>query len=299
MSSDADNRPRRRWRRVAAGLLIVIALVYGAVTAVAYLNQDRFVFVVDPRPFPLAEAGLEGFTEVAVPTPDGERLVGWWRPPPPGQGAVLYFHGNAGGLRYRAERLDAIAEAGMGALVLAYRGYSGSSGRPSERALLADARTAYAWLAERTPAEKTALFGESLGTGVAVALAAERPVGGLVLDSPYASMTRLGERLLPGLPVRWLTTNRFNSEARIADVEEPMLFVHCDGDATIPIGEGRRLYARAKAPRVFDAVPGCGHIGAWYDDPTAKARMIAALQAFTQGRPWPDGSKRSTALTGG
>lgn len=287
MEPGQRSRVKRRRALWVVGAVLAAACIYGAVAAAFYLNQHRFVFVTDPRPFPLAEAGLAGFAEVVVPTPDGERLVGWWRPPPVGDGAVLYFHGNAGGLRYRAERLDAVADAGMGALVLAYRGYSGSTGRPSERALLADARTAYAWLAERTPAEKTALFGESLGTGVAIALAAERPVGGLVLDSPYASMTRLGERLLPWLPVRVLNSNRFDSESRIGRVSEPMLFVHCDRDRAIPIAEGRRLYARATAPRAFVAVTGCEHITAWNEDPPARARMIAALQAFTQGRRWP------------
>lgn len=272
---------------MAVGALISVALMYFAASAAVYLNQDRLVFATDPRPFPLEEAGLEGFTEVVVPTPDGERLVGWWRPPPPGDGAVLYFHGNAGGLRYRAERLDAIADAGMGALVLAYRGYSGSTGRPSERTLLADAETGLDWLAARTLAERTAVFGESLGTGVAIALASEREVGGLVLDSPYASITRLGERLLPWLPVRWLNSNRFDSEARIGRVREPVFFVHCDGDRVIPISEGRRLHARATGPRAFEAVEGCGHIMAWYEAPATQGRMIAALQAFTRGEPWP------------
>jgi fermentation-respiration switch protein FrsA (DUF1100 family) len=272
-----------RLARRAAVAVGVVAVFYALVAAGFYLNQRRMLFPADPRPVPLADAGLKGFTRVSIATPDGERLVGWWRPPPPGQGAVLYFHGNAGGLQGRASRLQPIADAGMGALLVAYRGYSGSTGRPSERALLADAETVLDWLGERTRAERTAVLGESLGTGVAVALAAEREVGGVVLDSPYASITRLGQRLLPWLPVSLLASDRFDSESRIGRVREPILIVHCDGDRVIPISEGRRLFARANPPRAFLTVQGCGHTRAWYDAPAARARMLAALKASTRG----------------
>jgi fermentation-respiration switch protein FrsA (DUF1100 family) len=269
----------------------VLAL-YLAVVALFYFNQRRLLYVADTRRVTPAEAGLGGFEAVAIPTPDGQTLQGWWRPPPtPGHGAVLYLHGNAGSLLQRRDRFEDMREAGLGVLAVSYRGYGGSTGQPSEAALIADARTVLDWLGRRTPAQRTAVFGESLGSGVAVALAAERQVGGLVLDSPYSSIERVAARLYPWLPVSVLAADRFNSEARIGRVEEPILISHCTDDRLIPVYEARRLVARAKEGRVLlDAVPGCAHVEGWAQTP-ARERMLAALQAFTQSRPWPEVGK--------
>lgn len=288
-----DSSPAKRGslRIIARGALIVglvVLALYGAVVALFYFNQQRLLYVADTRLVTPAEAGLGGFESVGIPTPDGERLQAWWRAPPqPGEGAVLYWHGNAGSLVQRRDRFEDMAEAGLGVLAVSYRGYGGSTGRPSEAALIGDAKTALDWLGRRVPAERTAVFGESLGSGVAIALAAERDVGGLVLDSPYGSIERVAARLYPWLPVSLLASERFDSEARIGRVSEPVLISHCTTDRLIPITEARRLEARAKSPVVLHAVPGCAHVEGWSEAP-ARARMIAALQAFTEGRPWPE-----------
>ena len=290
MTGGASSAARRSLGRLARTALIaglVVLALYALVVALFYLNQRRLLYVADTRRTTPAEAGLGGFEAVAIPTPDGETLQAWWRPPPlPGQGAVLYFHGNSGSLPQRRDRFEDMAEAGLGVLAVSYRGYGGSTGRPSEAALIADARTALDWLARRAPPGRTALFGESLGSGVAIALAAEREVAGLVLDSPYSSIERVAARLYPWLPVSLLASERFDSEARIGRVREPILISHCTTDRLIPIAEARRLMARARSPVVLDAVPGCAHVEGWAEEP-ARARMLAALQAFTEGRAWP------------
>ena len=281
----ATGAPRRRWRRAAAATVLIALGLYLALVAVFHLNQRSFLYPrTTLRTAPQA-AGLGGFAEIALPTPDGERLLAWWRSPPPGAGAVLYFHGNGGSLAQRGERLQDMADAGLGVLAVSYRGYNGSTGTPSETALIADAKTALDWLGARTPGERTAVFGESLGSGVAVALAAEREVGGLVLDSPYASVERTAARLYPFLPVRWLAADRYDSEARIGRVREPVLVAHCEGDRLIPPGEGRRLYDRIPGPKTLSLLPGCGHVQTW--EAGGKAPMLRALAAFTTGRPWP------------
>lgn len=130
------------------------------------------------------------------------------------------------------------------------------------------------------------MMGESLGTGVAVALAAERRVGGVLLDSPYASIDRIGARLYPWLPVRLLASDRFDSEARIAQLDEPLLIVHCEGDRLIPIAEARRLLARARRGGELLSVAGCGHVETWRDA-AARARMLAVLADITDGVATP------------
>ena len=133
------------------------------------------------------EAGLPDFEDVTLTTEDRERIVGWYKPAAPGRATLLYFHGNGGSLLNRRDRAVMLTEGGRGLLIVSYRGYSGSTGTPSEAGLRIDARTAYAWLAARAPAERLVLYGESLGSGVAVRLATEKPIAGLILDAAFTS----------------------------------------------------------------------------------------------------------------
>ena len=266
-------------RRVVLGVGAALLLLYVLAAAAMTLNQRRFVYYPDPSQSAPEAAGVKGFATVAIATADGERLVGWWRPPPAGAGVVLYLHGNAGNLADRASRLEDLAFAGLGVLGIDYRGYGGSTGSPSEAGLARDAEAAYAWIQREAPAARVALFGESLGTGVAVRLADEWPVAGLVLDSPYASILRLGERSAPWLPVRWLMRERYDSKARIDGVDAPLLILHCGVDAQIPVSEGRRLFEAAEEPKEMIVLPGCGHIDTWRGE--ARQRALAALGAWT------------------
>ncbi|MBW8269049.1 lysophospholipase [Caldovatus aquaticus] len=154
-----------------------------------------------------------GFRAVRLATEDGERLAAWWRAPAaPGRAVLLYSPGNAGTLAHRRHRAAALAAEGRGLLVLSYRGYAGSTGRPSEEGL---ARAAHAFVAERHPEAPPVLFGGSLGSGVAVRLASGRRVAGLVFEAPFSSavdVARAAFRFVPvGLPMR----DRFDSAARI------------------------------------------------------------------------------------
>jgi fermentation-respiration switch protein FrsA (DUF1100 family) len=266
-------------RRVVLGLGAALLLLYVVAGVAMTLNQRRFVYYPDPTQVTPEATGVQGFATVAIPTADGERLVGWWRPPRPGAGVVLYLHGNAGNLADRAGRLEELAFTGLGVLGIDYRGYGGSTGSPSEEGLAQDAEAAYAWLRQSAPGAPVALFGESLGTGVAVRLADEQPVAGLVLDSPYASIVRLGERSAPWLPVRWLMRERYDSEARIDGVDAPLLIIHCGVDRQIPVAEGRRLFEAAEEPKEMIVLPGCGHIDTWQG--AARQRALSALQAWT------------------
>lgn len=275
----SELRAKGGGRRLLAAAVLTPLALYLIVVGLFWTGQDRLLFAADRTRTPPAAVGLREFDELTILTADGERLVAWWRPPAAGEGAVLYFAGNGGALALRADRYRELADAGFGVLAVSYRGYGGSSGRPSERALIADAHTALDWLGQRAPAERTAVFGESLGSGVAIALAAEREVGGLLLDSPYNSIEGVAARLYPWLPVRLLARNRFDSGRRIRSVAEPVLMVHCDGDALIPLDEARRLKANAGANVELMVLPGCSHTATWYH-PDGRERMLQALRAY-------------------
>ena len=215
---------------------------YVGVLALMYFAQRSLMYLPDRTRTPPAAAGLPQAEEITLKTADGERVIAWHVPPHPGKPVVLYFHGNGGALNLRVDRFHKIIAAGVGLVALSYRGYGGSGGRPSEAGLIEDARAAYAFAAERYP-ERIALWGESLGTGVAVALAAEKPTTHLILDAPYTSTVDVAADLYWFLPVRLLMRDQFRSDQRIKNVTAPVLILHGEADDIIPIRYGERLLA--------------------------------------------------------
>jgi fermentation-respiration switch protein FrsA (DUF1100 family) len=275
----------RGWAwRAAAGLAAMAIGGYAAICLYMYRQQDQLIYPggtvsVEPLPAPDA-AGLAGFAAISIDTPDGQRLKGWWRAPDPGHGVVLYLQGNAHTLadRRRIGRFRDLAAAGFGVLGIQYRGFGGSTGHPSQPGLVTDAETAYVFVGREAPGAKIALFADSLGTAVAVALAAERPVAGLVLDSPFASMLRLASASHSWLPVSALLKSPWDSEAKIKSVHAPLLIAQCDADKLVPPAEGRRLFDAANQPKDIVVVPGCGHVETWADP--AKAKILTDLESW-------------------
>ncbi len=149
---------------------------------------------------------------------DGERLIAWYVPPRGNKPLVLYFQGNAEGLPARVGRFTWLTADGTGLLALCYRGYGGSTGKPTEDGLIRDAVAAYDFARARYPAERIVLFGESLGTAVAVALAAGHEIGALILDAPFTSAAEVGAAAYPFAPVRWFMKDKFHSDERIGRV---------------------------------------------------------------------------------
>lgn len=239
---------------------------YAAVLLAAYLGQRRLMYFPDPQRVQPAEEDLPGVSERALKTPDGQRLVAWYGPAKPGKPTILYFHGNAGGLADRAPRIQRFMGEGWGVYMLAYRGYGGSTGSPSEIANVADARLAYgALVQEGVDPASIVLYGESLGTGVAVRLATERPAAGLILDAPYTSIIKIAALGYPYLPVRYLLKDRYESEKYIPQVHMPLLILHGERDPVIPVAMGRELLAMANAPKRLATFPNAGHSDIYID----------------------------------
>lgn len=242
-------------------ILLTVAIAYLGMLVFAYFAQRKFTYFPNPERFTPADAGLDAFREVELPTPDGERLVAWYAPAPPGAATILYFHGNGGGLANRALRFGRYQSAGFGIFILAYRGYSGSTGSPSEKHNIADARLAYDHLIKQgiAPADLF-LYGESLGTGIAVQTAAVVPVAGVILDAPYTSIVEVGARTFFYLPLNLLMEDRYETKNYIATINTPLLILHGVRDHVIPVDMGRRLYALAREPKRLVEFPEGRHI---------------------------------------
>jgi fermentation-respiration switch protein FrsA (DUF1100 family) len=233
---------------------------YLVVLAGLFVFQRSLLYLPDPsRPAIGALAAL-GAREAVVPTADGLDLLAWYRPPPQGRPVIAYFHGNGGNIGYRTERFVRFAREGYGVLFLEYRGYGGNPGTPSQAGLYADAEAALRFLErERIGADQVVLYGESLGTAVAVHLAAERRVAAVVLESPFARLTEAAQYHYPFVPVALLLLDRFDPLSEIGRIEVPILFLHGGRDRVVPPRFGRALFDAAREPKEQWFEPDAGH----------------------------------------
>jgi uncharacterized protein len=241
-------------------LLILAVVGYGSALALMYVFQRAMLYFPDSRRIAPQQGGLPQAQEVVLASSDGERLFAWYVAPRGNKPFVIYFQGNAEGLAARAGRFTWLTADGTGLLALCYRGYGGSTGAPTEDGLIGDAEAAYDFARARVPAKRIVLFGESLGTAVAVALAAGHEIGALLLDAPFTSAAEVGAAAYPFAPVRWLMKDKFRSDERIGRVAAPLLVLHGEADRIVPIRFGEKLFALAREPKRMVRFPQGGHV---------------------------------------
>ena len=245
----------RRAGRVAVWLLGIAAALAVLFVGALFALQDRMIFPAPRGPLPAASAGL---ALEAIETPDGERLAALWHAPEAGEPTVLFLHGNGTAIARLEPVAAAWASLAYGFLAPAWRGYPGSTGAPSEAGLLIDAEAAYDWVAVRTDGP-IVVYGQSLGSGAAVHVAAERDPAALVLEAPYDSVLAVSSARFPFVPVGALLRHPFRSDRKIGRVRAPVLVVHGTADGVIPIAHGRALHALAPDGARFVEVPGATH----------------------------------------
>ena len=245
-------------------ILTVAAVAYSLVVALAYFFQRNLLYFPDKTAIPPALTAAPDMQVVELRAADGVALKAWYKAAATGgsrlRPTILLFHGNAGNLAHRADKARVFLDRGYGVLLAAYRGYGGSSGDPSEAGLLADGRAAMDFLRQAgVAAESIVLYGESLGSGVAVAMAGEHEVAALLLEAPYSSIADVAASYYGYLPVRWLIKDKFDSMARIGAVSAPFLVVHGERDEVIPNVFGQRLFEAANEPKTLRIIPGAQH----------------------------------------
>ncbi|MBI3803263.1 MAG: alpha/beta hydrolase [Nitrospirae bacterium] len=208
-----------------------------------------------------ADAGLP-FEELYLDTADGVKINGWFVPYPGAQTTLLWLHGNGGNISYVVGRIRRFAPGlKCNILVIDYRGYGRSGGEISEEGTYRDAQAAYDYLRARPDVDpsRIVLLGVSLGAGVATELALQRPVQGLILEAPFASIREMARIVAPYIPIGPLLTTRYDNLAKIGQVAVPLLIVHGDQDEVVPFEQGRMLFAAAREPKQFYTIPGAGH----------------------------------------
>ncbi len=221
---------------------------------------DRMIFYPSPGVDLTPEAlGIEA-ESLFLETEDGVRIHAFYLPTPGTSRALLFLHGNAGNASHRLPNAASLARLGAGVLLLEYRGYGLSDGTPDEAGVYADARAGLAFLVnERGFAEdRIVVFGRSLGGAVAVDLARDRELAGVILESTFTSVGDVVRRTIFA-PFAGLLRGRFASADKIDRIRAPILFFHGDRDEVIDYSLGRRLFEAAPEPRSFETIPGAGH----------------------------------------
>lgn len=238
--------------KLIKGFAAFIVTAYLFACGYMYFAQDSLIFKPTHDVKPVAEI-FPSASEYWISTPQGNKLQTWYKPALPGRETLVYLHGNAGNLSTRGRLINILSEDGRGLLIFSWGGFGKSQGEASEQSFYSDARAVFDWLESEKglKAKDIIVYGESLGTGVAVQLATERDFKGVILAAPYTSIAQMAVNDYPWLPVDLLLNHRFDSIDKIAHVSEPMVVMHSTDDDTIPYEQGVKLFDAATEPKLF------------------------------------------------
>jgi uncharacterized protein len=264
----------------SVGVTIATVCSIMLLRALGYYLANRAVFYPSKYPQGVWDAQkLVGAADAWMETADGIKIHGWWVQREGSPLVTLFLHGNAGNITHRAPRIQEITAPGSSVLMLDYRGYGKSSGRPSEQGLYRDSEAGFiCLLGKGYRAEQIILHGESLGTAVAIDLASRWPCAALILEAPFTSASDVAGTVVPFIGP--LLVRSFNSLPKIRWIRVPMFFMQGDRDEVIPLRLGRELFAAAQEPKTFWIIPGAGHNNILE---TAGAEYRQRLRAFYEG----------------
>jgi len=274
----------------------VAAFAYLAVVLAFWIGQNRLIYYPGPRPGPPPASATLDLREESIETKDGERLHAWLATPKKMEGqrgsssampgparGVLVCHGNAGNIGSRIPVAEAFASFGFATLLFDYRGYGGSSGKPTEEGTYLDAEAAFdrfaALLGGSSP--RIAVYGESLGGAVAIELARRRKVARVVVEETFTSLADIASGLYPWLPARTLLRDRYGSVGKVASIGVPLLVIHSPEDDLVPFALGRKLFDAAREPKTFLETGGRHDEGGFLDE----ERWRSAVRSFLEATP--------------
>ena len=228
--------------------LIGLITIYVIICLVIFLSQRKLLYHPNENNY-LDENKLTHKIEKVFVKSDN-RLIGWYHFKDRKYKTLLFFHGNAGNLQNRIYKLNEIAELELNYLIIAYRGFSGNEGKPTEEGLYNDSMAAKRWLnSNNIDDSNIILYGESLGTAVAVDLGSKFPFAGIILESPFTSMVELSKIYYPYLPVNLLLKDRYDSINKISKITFPKLVMHGDKDNIVPFRMGKRMFESFSEPK--------------------------------------------------
>jgi len=235
--------------------IFYISLLLGLVTYLMVLSYIYF-FQRNLLYLPLVNGHQEDeinfdYKEIFIQNKEGIKLKAWMHEKDLiNKKTIIFFHGNAGNLRNRNYKLNELSKFDVNFLIVAYRGFSGNQGKPSEQGLYEDARSTLNWLKIKGVKEKNLiLYGESLGTAVAIETAQNKDLAGIILESPFTSMVELAQKYYSILPVKYLLKDKYETIKKLPNISSPLLVLHGRLDAIVPFTMGQKLFEQANRPK--------------------------------------------------
>ena len=227
----------------------VLLLIYVGITVIVYFYQRKLLY----HPFSpqiTGEGLVHNFETINFKTSDNFVLKGWFHLKNSNKKTILFLHGNAGNLDNRIDKLNSLGSMEINFLIIAWRGYSGNLGSPSEVGLYKDALGAIKWLNEKGISnDQIVLYGESLGTAIATEVGQNKNFAGIILEAPFTSMVDMGQKIYPIFPVKFLLKDKYESKNKIKNIKSPILVLHGRKDKIVPFYMGEKIFEMANSPK--------------------------------------------------
>ena len=233
-------------------ILLSFLLVYFFILVFTYLFQRNLLYHPNENNYSGDKISVP-IKKIKIKTKDNIELISWYHLKDISEyKTILFLHGNAGTLENRIHKINHFENMNINFLIIAWRGFSGNKGKPTEQGLYEDAKSAVRWLKSNGIKEKNIIiYGESLGTGVAVEIAQNKKFAGIILESPFTSMIDAGKDKYPFLPVRLLLKDKYENDKKIKNIKSPILIMHGKVDNIVPFYMGKKLYELANKPKYF------------------------------------------------
>ena len=231
-------------------ILILILLGYLVITFVLFFFQRNLLYYPAINNYSGEKLNVS-VEKVKIKTEDNIDLLSWYHKKNSGDyKTILFLHGNAGTLENRIYKINHFKNMNVNFLIIAWRGFSGNKGKPTEKGLYEDAKGALRWLANKGVKEESIIiYGESLGTGVATEIAQNKNFAGVILETPFTSMVNVGKTKYPFFPVGFLLKDKYESDKKIKNIKSPILIMHGEPDKLLPFWMGKKLYNLANEPK--------------------------------------------------
>ena len=239
-----------KFRKNLLQLVLIIFFIYFLVLVFLYFFQRNLLYHPNENNYSGDQISAD-IEKVKISTSDKIELLGWYHEKNLKDfKTLIFFHGNAGSLENRIHKLNHFQDMNINFLIIAWRGFSGNNGKPSEQGLYEDGKSAIDWLIKKGVSEKNLiLYGESLGTGVATHLAQNKSFAGIILETPFTSMIDAAKKFYPYIPVKFLLKDKFENYKKIKKINIPVLVMHGEADQIVPFEMGKKIFEIANQPK--------------------------------------------------
>ena len=268
----------KKYRIIFLQLVSITLLIYFLIVVFLYFYQRNLLYHPNENNYHNDKISVN-IKKVKVKTSDNLDLIGWYHKKNlKTYKTILYFHGNAGSLENRIHKLNHFKNMNVNFLIIAWRGFSGNKGKPTEEGLYEDGKSSIRWLLDKGINESDIIvYGESLGTGVATHLSQNRDFAGLILETPFTSMVDAAKNFYPYIPVNLLLKDKFDNKKKIKNVNSPILIMHGEADQIVPFAMGKKMFQLANEPKYSYFTKHDDHMME-YDE-----NLIKALNSFIKG----------------